>query len=90
MNIKYSGVEYKVIDSWKNNDCEYFIGKYEDYEHYYIAKVIDNYSNKVIDNLVRNAFIYEIDNIDREEVENIHLNYISEIDINNHFIAVEN
>ena len=63
MNIKYSGVEYKVIDSWKNNDCEYFIGKYEDDEDYYIAKVIDNYSNKVIDNLVRNAFIYEIDKI---------------------------
>ena len=90
MNIKYSGVEYKVIDSWKNNGCEYFIGKYEDDEDYYVAKVIDNCSNKIIDNIDRNTFFYEIDNIDREEIENIHLNYISEIDINNHFIAVEN
>ena len=67
--------DYELIDSWVKNNNFYSVGSLtEDNEIYYIAEVIDN----------NTTYSYECDNAIREEIESIHLNNISQIDIDRH------
>lgn len=80
-SIEYGGFEYQVIDKWQNDVGTYIVGRLEaDDGPWYAAKVIDKTEQ------FSGEYEYEFSNErpSQIEVEDMHLNHISEIDIDRH------
>lgn len=80
-NMTYGGFDYKVIDKWQDDIGTYVVGQLEaDDGTWYAAKVTDTTEQ------YHGEYEYEFgnDKPTRSEVEDMHLNHISEIDIDRH------
>lgn len=79
--IEYGGFDYKIIDKWEDGIGIYIIGRLEaDDGPWFAAKVTDTTEQ------YHGQYEYEFGNDRpmRNEVEDMHLNHISEIDIDRH------
>lgn len=69
--LEINGLYCKIIDKWKKNDEEYYIGKHTDADHdiWYHALVVDEYKNE--------EFHYLVDDKipTHDEVEKLHRYY---------------
>lgn len=80
-SMTYGGFDYKVIDKWQDDIGTYVLGQSEaDDGTWYAAKVTDTTEQ------YHGEYEYEFgnDKPTRSEVEDMHLNHISEIDIDRH------
>lgn len=80
-SMTYGGFDYKVIDKWQDDIGTYVVGQSEaDDGTWYAAKVTDTTEQ------YHGEYEYEFgnDKPTRSEVEDKHLNHISEIDIDRH------
>lgn len=79
--FSYGGFDYQIIDKWQDNIGTYVVGQLEaDDGTWYAAKVTDTSKQ------YQGEYEYEFSNDKptRSEVEDIHLNRISELDIDRH------
>lgn len=80
-SMTYGGFDYTVIDKWQDNNASYVVGQLEaDDGTWYAAKVTDTTEQ------YRGEYEYEFstDKPTRSDVEDMHLNHISEIAIDRH------
>ena len=80
-SMTYGGFDYTVIDKWQDDNASYVVGQLEDEDGtWYVAKVTETTEQ------FHGEYEYEFgtDKPTRSDVENMHLNHISEIDIDRH------
>lgn len=80
-SMTYGGFDYTVIDKWQDDNASYVVGQLEaDDGTWYAAKVTDTTEQ------YRGEYEYEFstDKPTRSDVEDMHLNHISEIAIDRH------
>lgn len=80
-SMTYGGFDYTVIDKWQDDNASYVVGQLEaDDGTWYAAKVTDTTEQ------YHGEYEYEFstDKPTRNEVEDMHLNHISEIAIDRH------
>lgn len=77
--VSIDGHDCSIIDTWQNGTCSYTLGQDLNDNTFYYAKVEDSNENW------KGTYTYEFDvKPVREEVEIVHLNKISALDIDNH------
>lgn len=80
-SMTYGGFDYTVIDKWQDDNASYVVGQLEDDDGtWYAAKVTDTTEQ------YRGEYEYEFstDKPTRSDVEDMHLNHISEIAVDRH------
>lgn len=80
-SITYAGFDYTVIDKWQDANASYVVGQLEDEDGIWYAAMVTEATEQF-----HGEYEYEFgtDKPTRSDVENMHINHLSEIDIDRH------
>ena len=79
--VKYAGFDYTVIDKWQDANASYVVRQLEDEDGTWYAAMVTEAPEQF-----HGEYEYEFgtDKPTRSDVENMHINHLSEIDIDRH------